>query len=79
MGGFNYEATPYAIHNGVHANEGGNGPSFVGYADVWTRSKGATEDHGTYYGVFLGSTGSLNSGRPVTRNYGALPVIQVTL
>jgi hypothetical protein len=69
----------YAISHGVHINEGGNGASFVGFGDVWTRSKGAPTTDNISYGVFLGSTGSLNSGRPVTRQYGALPIIKVTL
>jgi hypothetical protein len=72
-------ATPYSIAHGVHINEGGNGPSFVGFGDVWTRSKGAPVEDNMYHGVFLGSTGSLNSGRQVTRQYGAVPIIKVAL
>lgn len=74
-----YKPSAFAKNNGVKVNEGGNGPSFIGYADVWTRSKGAPAKDNVFYGVFLGSTGSLNSGRPVTRDYGALPVIAVKL
>lgn len=74
-----FSPTKYAHSNGVKVNEGGNGPSFIGYGDVWTRSKGAVVSDGTYNGVFIGSTGSLNSGRPVTRDYGVVPVIMVNL
>lgn len=74
-----FKASPFAIHNGIHINEGGNGPTFVGFADSWTRSKGAINNDNIFYGVFLGSTGSLNSGRPVTRDYGVLPVIKISL
>ncbi|MEU4654830.1 neutral/alkaline non-lysosomal ceramidase N-terminal domain-containing protein [Streptomyces sp. NPDC023723] len=71
--------TAYAHNAGVKINEGDNGPSFVGFGDVWTRSPGAPADGTDYYGVFLGSTGSLNVGRPVTRPYGTLPIITVGL
>ncbi len=65
---------------GVKINEGGNGPSFVGFGDSWTRSPGREADEeGNYYGVFWGSVGSLNSGRTVDRVYGALPAITVDL
>ncbi|MDO4273742.1 MAG: DUF6273 domain-containing protein [Eubacteriales bacterium] len=72
-------ATLYAQAQGVKINSGGNGASFVGFADVWLRSPGAETDGSTYYGVFLGSTGSCNVGRPVTRTYGARPAVTVTL
>jgi hypothetical protein len=67
-------ATEYAQSVGVKINTGGNGPSYVGYADSWTRSPGEEN-----CGVFLGSVGSLNSGREVTRSYGARPVVTVEL
>ncbi len=64
----------------VKKNTGGNGASFVGYGDSWTRSPGREpDDKGTSYGVFWGSTGSLNSGRTVDCTYGVLPVITVDL
>jgi neutral ceramidase len=74
-----FAPSKFAHSNGVKVNTGGNGPSFVGYGDIWTRSKGADGDGKTYNGVFVGSTGSLNSGRSVTRDYGVLPVIRVRL
>ena len=40
---------------------------------------GEFETGETSCGVFLGSVGSLNVGRSVTRGYGARPVINVTL
>ena len=73
-------ATPYAVKLGVKTNNGGNGTSYIGYSDSWTRSPGAVDATGeTSCGVFLGSVGSLNSGRSVTRGYGAKPVITVEL
>ncbi len=73
-------ATPYAVMAGVAVNGGGNGLSYIGYADSWTRSPGAIDETGeTSCGVFLGSVGSLNSGRSVTRGYGARPAINVSL
>lgn len=74
-----YVPSAWANAQGVKINTGGNGPSFVGFGDAWTRSPGAPTDGTSYYGVFLGSTGSLNSGRPVNTKYGALPVVRVTL
>ena len=73
-------ATGYAVKSGVKTNSGGNGPSFIGNADSWTRSPGAVDENGELScGVFLGSVGSLNSGRSVTRVYGARPAITVAL
>lgn len=72
-------ASAYALEQGVPINTGGNGPSFEGFSDSWTRSPGAEGDGADHYGVFLGTTGSLNVGRPVTRQYGALPAIAVAL
>lgn len=73
-------ATPYAVRFGVKTNGGGNGKSYIGYADSWTRSPGAVDESGELScGVFLGSVGSLNVGRSVTRTYGARPVITVDL
>ncbi|MDY3765986.1 MAG: DUF6273 domain-containing protein [Lachnospiraceae bacterium] len=73
-------ATGYAVYVGVNTNGGGNGTTYIGYADSWTRSQGAVDETGeTSCGVFLGSVGSLNVGRSVTRGYGARPVINVTL
>lgn len=71
--------TEYAKAQGVKFNTGGNGPSFVGFGDIWLRSSGAKTDDGNYYGVFWGSTGSLNVGRAVNRVYGAAPVIAVSI
>lgn len=71
--------TDYAYSIGVKVNTGDNGASFIGFGDVWTRSPGAEFSDGLYHGVFLGSTGSLNSGREVARAYGALPVVTVAL
>ena len=72
--------TGYALYVGVNANGGGNGKTYIGYVDSWTRSQGAEDPEGkTSCGVFLGSVGSLNVGRSVTRGYGARPVINVTL
>ena len=74
------DATGYAVYVGVATNGGGNGTTYIGYADSWTRSPGAVDETGeTSCGVFLGSVGSLNVGRSVTRGYGARPVINVTL
>ncbi len=65
---------------GVKINEGDNGESFIGFGDSWTRSPGRDVDEdGSYYGVFWGSTGSLNSGRTVDREYGVMPVVTVDL
>ena len=73
-------ATAYAVAMGINVNSGGNGASYIGYADSWTRSNGAVDPTGeTQCGVFLGSVGSLNSGRSVTRAYGARPCVTVTL
>ncbi len=70
----------YAYAKGVKINTGGNGAAFVGFGDSWTRSQGrGKDDSGNQYGVFWGSTGSLNSGRPVNTAYGALPVVTVKL
>ena len=74
------KGTAYAVSMGLKVNDGRNGPSSVGYADYWTRSKGAQDPGKTMScGVFLGSTGSLNVGRSVTRLYGVRPVIRVKL
>ena len=77
----NAQCTPtlYAQAEGVKINTGHNGASFIGFGDFWLRSPGAESDGTTYYGVFLGSTGSCNVGRPVTRTYGARPVVTVNL
>ena len=65
---------------GVKVNNGGNGLSFVGFGDSWTRSPGRdVDEEGNYYGVFWGSVGSLNSGRIVDSMYGVLPAITVDL
>lgn len=71
--------TLYAQAEGVKINTGHNGAAFVGFGDFWLRSPGAESDGTTYYGVFLGSTGSCNVGRPVTRTYGVRPVVNVNL
>jgi hypothetical protein len=74
-----YRPTHYAMAKGVKINSGGNGASFIGFGDVWTRSPGAPTDGTNCFGVFLGETGSLNSGQPVNTLYGALPVVKVNL
>lgn len=68
------------VEVGVKMNTGGNGESFIGFGDAWLRSPGRdVDEEGNYYGLFWGSTGSLNSGRTVDREYGVLPVITVDL
>lgn len=74
-----FRPTPWGIAQGLKANIGHNGASFVGYGDAWTRSPGAEARDGHIYGAFLGSTGSINVGRGVTSAYGALPVIRLRM
>lgn len=74
-----FRPTRWGIAQGLKANIGHNGASFVGYGDAWTRSPGAQASDGHAYGTFLGSTGSLNIGRSVASPYGALPVISVKI
>lgn len=70
--------TDFAVACGLKTNTGGNGASYIGYADSWTRSPGVVTDEFSC-GTFLGSVGSLNSGRPVTRSYGARPAATIIL